>query len=645
MTPSPITPAQPQVAKETAGLRSAAGLERHRLQDLLALAPAGIGLLSGPEHRWTYINEHYVRVTGRASAADFVGKTLRESLPEMETRAFCELLDGAYESGEPYTVREMKVRLDRTATGQPSDAYFDFVCQPIRNTEGAVDGVLLHCVEVTDKVETRKAIEETAERFELAQAAAQIGTWEWDPVENTRSLSAELHRIFGTSADDPDQGEVWASRVYREDWPGVQQTMEEGHRQGSLEFEYRYEHPELGLRWFYCKGGRLRGESRMFGVVLDITARKVAEEASHRLAAIVESSDDAIVSKDLNGIVTSWNPAAERMFGYSAKEMIGQPITKIIPPELESDEVRILTTIARGERIEHFETVRVRKDGEQIEVSLTVSPVRDETSRIVGAAKIGRDITQLKKGERALRTTERLASVGRLAATVAHEINNPLEAVTNLVYLARHAAVRSDVQGYLAAAEEELVRISHLTKQTLGFYRDNKGATEVGVGELVASLMPMFSARTRNKNIQLCPEIKDETEVYAIAGEIRQVIANLVSNSIDALGSGGKVRIRVAAGTEWSGNRRRGVRLTVADTGSGIPSELRRRIFEPFFTTKRDVGTGLGLWVCKSIVENHRGSIRVKSATTPGKSWTVFSVFLPGNAGAAAGEETPRPAK
>src|ERR1700691_2299937 len=150
MTASPITPAQPQVAKENAGLRSAAGLERHRLQDLLALAPAGIGLLSRPEHRWTYMNEQYVRLTGRTSAADFVGKTLRESLPEIGTQAFCELLDGAYQSGEPYTVREMRVRLDRTSTGQPSDAYFDFVCQPIRNTEGVVDGVLLHCVEVTD---------------------------------------------------------------------------------------------------------------------------------------------------------------------------------------------------------------------------------------------------------------------------------------------------------------------------------------------------------------------------------------------------------------------------------------------------------------------------------------------------------------
>jgi PAS domain S-box-containing protein len=622
--------------------RSEGGLERHRLEDLLSQAPAGIGLLSGPEHRWTYVNEQYVRVTGRGSAADFVGKTLLESLPEIEAQGFAELMDKVYRTGESYTGREVKAKLNRGPAGLRQAVYFDFVYQPVRDAKGTVEGILVHCVDVTDKVEARKAIEETAERLRLAQTAAQIGTWEWDPAENRRTLSPELHRIFGTDAGDPDRGETWSSRVHEADRAKVQQMMVEGHRLGSIEFEYRYQHPETGLRWFYCKGSRQEGESRMFGVVLDITARKVAEEASQRLAAIVESSDDAIISKDLNGIVTSWNRTAEKIFGYSAAEMIGKPITTIIPPEMHVDETRILATMARGERIEHFETVRLRKDGERIEVSLTVSPVRDASGGIVGAAKIARDITQIRKAERALRTTERLASVGRLAATVAHEINNPLEAVTNLVYLARHAAIREDVLQYLEAAEEELVRISHLTKQTLGFYRDSKGATGIQLGPLVNSLMPMFSSRTRNRGIEICPEIDSDAEVFAVPGEIRQVIANLVSNSIDALGAGGTVRIRVAAGRDWRGGGEQGVRLTVADTGSGIPDEVRGKIFEPFFTTKRDVGTGLGLWVCKSIIENHGGSIRVKSVPTAGRSWTVFSVFLPSNARPALGEEALR---
>lgn len=617
------------VALMTAHVPDIAELARYNLQDLLGVAPAGIGLLSGPEQRWVYVNDHYVRMTGRSSSADFIGKTMRESLPEIETLGFHELRDKVYRTGTPYIGREMKATLHRSAAGLSEEGYFDFVYQPVRDPAGNVEGILIHVVEVTDRVAARKRIEQTAERLELAQVAARIGTWEWDPDDDIHELSPELHRIFGTAESDPSHAQQWASRVDPEDWPRIQQLMLEGHRLGKLEFEYRYQHPARGLRWLYCIGSRLQGQTRMFGIVQDITERKAAEEASHRLAAIVESSDDAIVSKDLNGIVTSWNPGAQRIFGYTPAEMIGRPILTIIPPELHATESEILATIARGERIEHFETVRLNKDGERIDVSLTVSPVKDETGRIVGAAKIARNITELRKAERALRTTERLASVGRLAATVAHEINNPLEAVTNLVYLAKTAADPGEVRAWLDAAEQELARVSHLTRQTLGFYRETKSASSVRPGDLVTSLLPVFASRTRSRGIELCPEIESEAEICAVPGEMRQVIANLISNSIDALTTGGKVRIRVSAATLWGPDPKRGVRLTVADTGCGIPPEARPRIFEPFFTTKRDVGTGLGLWVCKSIVETHGGSIRVRSQATPGRSWTVFSAFLP----------------
>ncbi len=474
-----------------------------------------------------------------------------------------------------------------------------------------------------------EAIKASEERLRLAQAAAHIGTWEWDPVQDTRTLSRELHRIFGTEANDPEHATKWASRVHSADTQMVGKCMEEGYQSGEMEFEYRYEHPALGMRWFYCKGRRMQDSTRMFGIVMDVTERKTASIAAQRLAAIVESSDDAIVSKDLNGIVTSWNPCAERMFGYTAEEMIGRPILTIIPPELHGDEQRILQTIARGERIEHFETERVTRSGERIEVSLTISPVKDEAGRIVGAAKIARDITQRKKAERALHTTERLASVGRLAATVAHEINNPLEALTNLIFLARERAVRSDVRQYLAGAEEELERISHLTRQTLGFYRETRGASSVKLGAIVEPLISVFASRMHSKGVEIRSEIKDDPETYAIPGEIRQLVANLLSNGIDAVERGGQIRIRVSAATEWNPARRSGVRLTVADSGHGIPPEFRSKLFEPFFTTKKDVGTGLGLWVCKTIVEKHGGTIRVKSRVGGGRTGTVFSVFLP----------------
>jgi PAS domain S-box-containing protein len=604
-------------------------------EDLLAHVPAGIGLLRGAEHRWSYINAYWVRMTGRTSASDFIGKTLSESLPEL--KRLVPILDEVYGGGKPYIGREMKAILNRGPSGLPNEGSFDFVCQPMRGADGLIHGIFLHALEVTDKVAIRISSEETAERLRLAQTAAQVGTWEWDPEQSTQRLSPELHRIFDTEPADPDHAQVWASRVYKPDLQKVWELMGEGYCTGTMEFEYRYVHPQLGLRWFYCKGRKFQDETRMFGIVQDVTARKSAEEASQRLAAIVESSDDAIISKNLDGIVTSWNPRAEQMFGFTAAEMIGRPITTIIPLELHADETRILSTIARGERLEHFETERLTKSGGRIEVSLTVSPVKDEQGRIVGAAKIARDITERKKAERALRTTEMLASVGRLAATVAHEINNPLEAVINLIFLAKNTPDIEDMRHYLAMAEEELERVSHLTRQTLGFYRETKGATTFKIGALINSLLPVLSSRTRNKGIYILPEIRHDAEMYGIPGEIRQLIANLVSNSIDALDAGGKVRIRVSAARRWDDTMREGVRLTVADSGCGIPIAARSKLFEPFFTTKRDVGTGLGLWVCKSIVENHRGTIQLRSSAIPGRSWTVFSIFLPFEA------EDPRP--
>ncbi|MFP5277779.1 MAG: PAS domain S-box protein [Acidobacteriota bacterium] len=738
--------------------------ENTQTQKILAEAPAALGILTGPEHRWTFANQALVRLSGRSNSADFVGKTLLESFPETEDQGFRRLLDQVYRSGESHTGHEMRALLKRADEDQPQEVFLDFTYQPILNSEGAVEEIFVYVVEVTDKVLARQELEEHAERLRLAQDAAQIGTWEWDPIKDTTTLSPQLHRIFGSDPDDQERLKNWFSRIHPPDRNRVELLMYEGHRLGRMDFEYRYQHPDLGLRWLQCKGQRRMSETRMFGMVQDITTRKKAEEAAqqlaaivassddaiiskdlkgivtswnpaaermygytaeemigqpitkivppelyadearilatiargeriehfdtvrmkkdgeliqvsltvspvrdengaiiraskiardtsehrrrdefrYRLAALVESSEDAIVSKDLNGIVTSWNPAAERLFGFTAEEMIGQPILKIIPPEMYSDETRILTTIARGERIEHFETVRRKKNGEPIEISLTISPIRDETGKVIGAAKIARDITQQKKAERALRTSERLASVGRLAATVAHEINNPLEAVTNLVFLARHTAAKEEVRKYLGMAEEELERVSHLTKQTLGFYRETKGVTEVRLGALVDSLLSVFIPRMRAKGIELCREIDNEVEIRAIPGEIRQVIANLISNSIDAIRGNGQIRVRVSPARRWRASSERGVRFSIADTGSGIPEAIRAQVFEPFFTTKRDVGTGLGLWICKSIVENHRGTIRVWSRTTPDDSGTVFSVFLPLNSGGLPADTQPQ---
>jgi PAS domain S-box-containing protein len=363
---------------------------------------------------------------------------------------------------------------------------------------------------------------------------------------------------------------------------------------------------------------------------VDITEHKQAEEVRARLAAIVQCSDDAIVSKDLNGIVTSWNAGAERIFGYKSEEIVGKSITMIIPPELQDQEPLILAKIRRNERIEHFETVRLTKAGQRIDVSLTVSPVKDERGAIIGVAKIARDISEHKKMEQALRTTEKLASVGRLAASVAHEINNPLEAVTNLLFLAkRDISDRSKVEQRLDQANQELDRVTHIATQTLGFYRETSSASTVDLAKTLEGVLGLYARKISSRGINVIKEYGRKTEAKVLAGEIRQVLANLIANSIDAMPNGGSLRLRVSNSRSRNNGNQPGVRVIIADTGSGIRPESMKKIFEPFFTTKKDTGTGLGLWITRAIIEKHGGSIRVHSKPGISQGGTVFSIFLP----------------
>ncbi|MBZ5507774.1 MAG: PAS domain S-box protein [Acidobacteriia bacterium] len=372
------------------------------------------------------------------------------------------------------------------------------------------------------------------------------------------------------------------------------------------------------------------GSIAQLAVTRDISPRQEAEEAQRRLAAIVESSDDAIASKDLNGVVTSWNKSAEKLFGYKADEIIGQPVMLIIPPELHQDEPMILSKIKRGERIDHFETVRLKKNGERVDVSLTISPVKDVHGKVVGAAKIIRNITENKKVERTLRTTEKLAAAGRLAATVAHEINNPLAAVTNLVYLSRRdVGDAKKVAAYLELAGRELDRVAHITRQTLGFYRDTSSPVRFNVAQVLDDLLLLYATRLEVRKIKVVKQYDEDIQIRALAGEIRQAFSNLITNSIDAMPTGGSMIIRVSKSHAWTNSGAPGVRITMLDTGSGIAPQHMSSLFQPFFTTKEDIGTGLGLWITRNIIEKHGGVIYVKSRTGPAQHGTVFSIFLP----------------
>jgi PAS domain S-box-containing protein len=365
--------------------------------------------------------------------------------------------------------------------------------------------------------------------------------------------------------------------------------------------------------------------------------RKIADlayaEARHRdsskrlgeFAAIVENSDDAIISKDLTGRIMSWNPAATRILGYTPEEMIGEPILKIIPEELHPDEEVILAKIRAGERIEHFETVRRAKDGRRLDVSLSISPVRDETGKIIGAAKILRDISARKALEASLLQAEKIAATGRMAATIAHEINNPLEAIVNLIFLARDRATDPEQIAYLDAAESEVGRVSHIAKQTLGYYRDPAKVIHASLSDIAAEAARIYEPRCKAAGIHLRRCLDPTPPINIRKGEIMQVVSNLITNAIYAMPNGGILSIVV----ERTSSPAEGVVLSIEDTGTGIAAVELPRIFEAFYTTRTTIGTGIGLFVAKQFVEGHGGHIEVQSDTQAGSHGTRMSIFLP----------------
>jgi PAS domain S-box-containing protein len=352
-----------------------------------------------------------------------------------------------------------------------------------------------------------------------------------------------------------------------------------------------------------------------------------ADQTLEQMAAIVESSDDAIYSATRDGIITSWNHGAEQLYGYRAEEMLGQPVLVTVPPERTHETRSHFERLNRGESIESYQTERKKKDGSLVTILLSVSPLRNRKGNVVGASAIARDISAQLHAEQALQRNEKLATAGRLIAAIAHEINNPLEALTNLLYLARKDATRADQ--HLEMAEREVQRIADIAQQTLGFVREVSEPRALNVSSTLDEVVQLYSAKLMTKRIEVQKEFRNGCEIRGFAGELRQLFVNLIANAVDAMPEGGRLRLRVAAGHEYSGDYRPGVRIIFADNGTGIAPQDRPRLFEPFYTTKKELGTGLGLWLSEGIVRKHRGRIQVRSCAQPGRSGTVFSLFLP----------------
>lgn len=353
------------------------------------------------------------------------------------------------------------------------------------------------------------------------------------------------------------------------------------------------------------------------------------QESERQFRTLADSLPQLTWIAEADGAISWYNHRWYEYTGASPEAMMGWGWKSVHDPARLPEVVEKWTaSIKTGQRFTMIFPLRGKDNTFRDFLTIAV-PVRDSTGQVVRWFGTNTDVTEQRRSEEALRQTEKLAATGRLAASIAHEINNPLEALTNLIYLARKNPAKSE--SYLAIADQELDHIAEITKHTLGFYRDTTTPVQVNIGDVVHDVLELYSRKLQFKNISIKERDEAAAGILGYPGELRQVFANLVANAIEAMQQDGHLSIKTSTVRNGASGKTAGVRVSVMDDGCGIEKSEMTRIFEPFYTTKKDTGTGLGLWLTQNLVAKHNGHIHVRSRVDHGKSWTIFSVFLPQN--------------
>jgi PAS domain S-box-containing protein len=583
-----------------------------------------------PDGMNIYFNQRWVDYTGLTLEESY-GRGWNTPFHPDDKQAAWDAWNHAVETGEQYYVES---RL-RAADG--SYRWFLMRGASMRHTPGGVARWFGTCTDIEDlKRESegrfRSVLDNSRDviyRFNL-----QTGRYEY--------ISPSAETITGYTPDElmALDHEASLAMVHPDDLAAMRASLERSNDTGAGESEYRQRTKGGEYRWLSNRISLIKDNAGRphyrDGNIRDITERKKAEEAvsssRERMAAIIGSALDAVITIGVDQQILAFNAAAEKIFGCPEAEAIGRSLERFIPMVFREAHRRHVEAFAgSGTTSRSMNSPGIlsglRASGEEFPLEATISQVTVSGERLFTV--ILRDLTQRIQTEQALIRSEKLASVGRMAATISHEINNPLAAVTNLLFLVKGIDdLPESARQLLEMADAEVNRIAHITRQSLGFYREFSAPAPTSVNGVLESAIDLLKNKIKTKQAAIKKQWSEVIEITAIAGELRQVFANLLGNSLDAIGENGVIALRVSTCTALK-NGRRCVRVTMADSGSGIGRKAQQHIFEPFFTTKGAVGTGLGLWISKQIVDKHGGTIRLRSSTEEMHRGTVFSITLP----------------